>query len=305
MTVADLMERVAKQDADGGWSRYTREPDVIAQLAGPQPDHPYQGRRFHSGDSLSLPELRLRYVSMDSPYAPYTAGELARAWLQTILERNDTGRLSTAAYIGGEKFGPSLFFDPPADRGGEWVMIDVKACYWTLYSRLDFDCRFRYLHDFVEYNPGRIRVPDEDKPWVGTEKPLRNAAWGAMSTERIQWTENGVTHSKPARSRFRAPGLTQAVLAQIQAVATECRIAGAVMFLTDAAVCRPELLEPIAAVFARWGLAWDRKEPPVYLYGLGDYRVASKPYVGQGIDRGSYDGLQPLNQATRDRLATL
>lgn len=302
MSLQDLKDAVAKRDAERGWSRgmWNLAPPKLADMP---------GRVFLTPACVTLVERKERWVDPGETYYPFTAGELAREWLGSILGRAGRERVMRGSMMAPKSVGPALFFDPPKDRGGEWVMIDVKAAYWTLYSRLPLDCIFGVVNDHDEflYRAGDLYVPEEDKGWVGAEKALRNAAWGSMLAGRIEWWENGRMHSKPSRSRFEARGLTQAVLAQMNAAAAEARELGAVMWLTDAAICRREDAARIGIMLSRrWGLlAMTKAVGSGYLYGLGDYWIGDSETAGEHTRRGGHDGLTRFTLPARDRLAAL
>jgi len=306
-SVADLMDMVAKKDADEGWMRFAVPASYLDYLTGAAAAARFGGRVFCNGDSVTIIEDKARFVLDTAPYAPYTAGELARAWLQTILEAHGSSRISHGNLVGGSRFGPALYFDPPKDRGGEWVMIDVKAAYWTLYSRHALDTMFRESAGAVTHLEGALTIPEADRAWVGAEKPLRNAAWGVMLGGRLSWYEGGVMRSKDPHSRYAAPGLTQLVLAQMNAIAAEARELGAVMWLTDAAICPAGAAGRVQEMLEdRWGLAVEWKASGKgYLYGLGDYQIGAVETAGEHVERGSHDGLIPLTQTARERLAAL
>jgi hypothetical protein len=294
--IGDLAAAVAERDRAGGWRRTVVDPDAFERLAAAAP---FTGaERVFIGDAITHVDTRRRFAPADAPYAPYTAGELAREWLRTVLWEHDLDRIPNRHYVGGQKLGPALFFDPPADRGGEWCMIDIRAAYWTLYSRHALDVGFRLNIDGTfSHRPGDVTIPTADLEWVGAEKPLRNAAWGVMQAGPLSWWEGGRMRSKPSRSRFAAPGLVALVLAQINAIAWQARALGAVMFLTDAAICRAEDMLNIAAMFSQdWGLSSTLKASGTgYLYGLGDYVVGDHETAGGHEERGGFDGLaQPF-----------
>lgn len=308
------MDDLATKDVRTAWRRTVVHDEHLAQLAeaAVRGEDGLAGRVFVNGDSLTVIDAHQRYVAASAPYAPYTAGELARAWLQSVLDRAGRTRVSNAQLVGGLRLSPALFFDPPADRGGEWAMVDVKAAYWTLYSRRALDCMFRVSTGFDwdpgnrgEWRPGVLTIPEGDLAWVGEEKALRNAAWGVMQGGNISWYEGGAIRSKPSRSRYAAPDLVQFVLAQMNAVAAEARALGAVMWLTDAAICRPDQVNLIRDVLhARWGLDVALKAyGGGYLYGLGDYEIGDLETAGEHEQRGGYEGVTVLTSKTRERLA--
>lgn len=306
MSVAVLAEGLGRREAEAGWERREMPAGDFEGFARFM-TATYAGRLYAGPDLVTVPGDRVRWVSTDATYFPFTAGEIARAWLDTVMRRAGVTRLCVGELWTATQLGPALFFDPPADRGGEWVMVDVRAAYWTLYSRLAFDARFALREGTVCYEPGRVGVPEQDRVWVGAEKPLRNAAWGVMLGGPISYYQDGQARCKPNRtSPYRAPGLTQAVLAQMNALAWQARRAGAVMWLTDAAICRPSDLPGVIAAISSWGLrAAVKADGDGRLYGLGDYQIGEATTAGDHAERGGYDGLTPLSAEAIDQLGGL
>src|SRR5690348_10250899 len=103
-------------------------------------------------------------------------------------------------------------------------MLDIKAAYWSLYSRVALDCLFGVaIGGEIQYRPGTLLIPDEDKEWVSQEKPLRNAALGLMLPGVLSWYENGQYRTKIKAGGYVAHGLTQLVYAQMHHVAAMAR----------------------------------------------------------------------------------
>lgn len=289
------------------WIEYRDEPDDEGAFAvSPSADWVANapGRVYVGADYVTVPALGLKYVHPSADYYPFTAGEMARGWLDWVLERAGRGRVEMGRLSSVAEVGPALFFDPPADRGGEWVMLDVKAAYWTLYSRVALDCLFGWVGGEIVYRPGQLAVPVEDRAWVAAEKPLRNAAWGLMLPGQLSWYEGGQYRSKPRSGGYVAHGVTQLVYATMNAIAANCRELGAVMWLTDAAICRPEQAPAIAShIESYWGLNVAVKASgPGHLYGLGDYRIGELQTAGEHVDRPGHCTLAPF---TDDNIVAL
>lgn len=264
-------------------------------------------RAYVGGDYLTLPRSHVKYVLADAAYFPYTAGELARAWLDWVLERAERHKIKHGRLAGGDELGPALFFNPPADRAGSWVMLDVKAAYWTVYSRSQLDCLFGWIGRSIWYKPGQLAIPAEDLAWVETEKPLRNAAFGIMLPGSISYYENGTHRHKPKDGGYVAHGVTQLCYATMHAAALMARHLGAAAWLTDSAICRPEQAEAIDTMLREtFGLHAEVKASGTgRLYGLGDYRIGEHETEGEHTDRPGHDGLAGFRYADVQAISDL
>lgn len=323
--VAGLQAEAAAKDRRSGVRRVLCDPETFT------PDWVawWPGRVFLGVDSAHIERRHLKYVSRLSPYAPFTPGELARLWLRRVMAARtvrslDAGRRGLPLRFMPDGLGrddvaaggqldipPALHFDPPADRGGDWVYLDVSACYWRVFSVLPLDFPFvppaAWPADSGEC--GHVWLTGEERAGMLGEKRLRNAVWGMLRSGALSWYHRGELVASAAASGgpFVSPGLVGAVMATVHAAATEAVEAGAVMWLTDAAICRPERVKAVAGVLRRrWGLPVVTKlAGPGHLWALNDYQVAGGVTGGGHVDRGPVSTLLPATAAERDRLAAL
>ena len=301
---ARLATVVQHHDDERGYRRVTVDPETftLPWLAW------WPGRVYRSMDMVTVPERRLRFVSSTAPLHPFTPGELARTWLkQTAADHQRRTLAPTLTDQDGMlKIPPALYFTPTHGRDGEWVMLDVRACYWTLYSRLPLDSVFRFRPGRAPlFARGTVTISDRDRRQVGADKLIRNAAWGILRSSGIRWFLNGKAQQAQAPNRLGTPMVVGAVMAAVHAAAREAIDAGAVCWLTDAAICRPDRVDAIRDLLRdRWGLdAVVKASGAGRLYGCGDYRIGPVETMGEHRDRRGYSSLLRLTSVERDTLA--
>jgi hypothetical protein len=275
----ELTSEATIRDENQGWVRETvsglpevQNPELLAPFA-----KAYMGEK-----SLTVKDTKTRKIVGDE----VSPGELSRLYMKRIMADGDDllskkvpWRRDALQFLDRR---PAYYF--AGQCAGPFILVDITACYATLYSRLTLDLTYR-----PECNPpllgiGRGAFPRADE-WLTTKAP-RNALWGNLLRPRIREWRHGEPIDDALPNRFFAPDLTGIVLDACHAIACHARENGALSWAVDGGVFRPEE----GRVFIEWlrssfGLEADvRAEGPGWLFGATSYSIG--PTTTEDVKKG-------------------
>lgn len=197
---------------------------------------------------------------------PFTFGELAAEYLDYCLEDSEPR-------ISGGSPGPKA---PVAFRGptkGNFAYVDIKACYFSLYSFLNLDTEFGPSYWSFGSTPFLSTTE------LGLSKRLRNTIFGMVRKAARTRYKNGVYTRTNERSQYYRPMISNYVLSTMQAIAQEAwSLFPIQQWLTDAAILptvyAPELIEYL---WDEWRLvAETQAHGPAYSFATGAYKIGQK-----------------------------
>ncbi len=264
----ELTTEATNRDLEQGWIRETvkslpevRNPGLLAPFA-----KAYMGEK-----SLTVKDTRTRKI-VGGSVAP---GEVSRLYMKHImgeaeglLAKKVPWRRDALQFLDR---GPAYYF--AGQSAGPFVLVDIKAAYATLYSRLALDVTYR-----PECNPpllgiGRGKFYRVDE-WLEVKGP-RNALWGNLLRPRIREWRHGEPIDDALPNRYFAPDLTGIVLDACHAIALQARENGALSWAVDGGVFRPEEgLAFVEWVRSSFGLEAEvRAEGPGWLFGATSYSI--------------------------------
>ena len=218
------------------------------------------------------PYAGTRYVDKD--VWPVTPGEVSRHWMRLYGER-----LGQKVKIVSRKYQKDIFaalsapcfFSPPEERGGPWAVVDIDACYFSLYNSMYFDLDFSPFTQRCGFG----KFPAEPSVELKESKTVRNALFGNLLVERLGELRFGKSACQTPNNIF-APGLASYVWLTCHAIAQEARERfGFISWSTDGGICRPEDAEAfIAYLYSRWHLSASvRSSGPGYVWGHNSWSV--------------------------------
>lgn len=305
--IEDLKVEAVTNDEENGWTRTSvksipevRQPDLLK---------PFK-RAYMSATSLTVKDTKTRKVVG----AKVTNGELSRLYLRRVMEEGaQRGNAILAKRIPYRKEAlefldrqPAYFF--AGQTGGPFALVDIKACYASLYTRLSIDLTYR-----PETNPpllgiGRGIFPASAE-WLGAKGP-RNALWGGLLSMHGREWRHGQLFTEAYPNQYFAPDLRGVVLDAAHAIALTARETfGALSWAVDGGVFRPES----AYAFVHWlGETWGligeiRAEGPGWMFGATSYSIG--PSVTADVKKGramqwpEMDSLRPQREYQRAWLA--
>jgi len=140
---------------------------------------------------------------------------------------------------------------------GAWVYLDIKAFYFTIYSRF---LAIQYRRGKYILRRKDIALTNEQKLFLQTNKKLRNTVFGIMrSTSKVEVVE-GVRRIVPAHNRFLNPQLANFTYDLSKAIAHEMITRfNAVYYNTDGCILPVENYESAKAFVEELGFKVDIK----------------------------------------------
>ena len=299
VTIVDELEtEILDRDEAGHWKREAWHS--LPEVRHPERLAPY-ARAFLGSQSLTIMDTRERRIVGGG----VTPGEISRAYVRTIME-GATGMLSRKVPWRREALNltdrrPAYFFVEP--MGGPFALVDVSACYATLYSRLTLDVVYRPDTNPPMLGIGRGAFPRRDE-WLVAKAP-RNALWGNLLRPYVREWRHGVAREDAIPNRLFAPDLTGVVLDAAHAIAQTARGRfGAMSWAVDGGAFRPEegraFIAWLGETFAL--TATIRAEGPGWLWGPTSYSIGgvTTKDVARGAARpwGPSDNLRPMTERT-------
>ncbi|MDE1822665.1 MAG: hypothetical protein KGI98_17650, partial [Euryarchaeota archaeon] len=228
--ITELRREAIDKDEEGGWTR-TRVVS-LPELRDPSLLSPY-ARAYMGEKALTVRDTRTRKV-VGSDVSP---GEVSRLYLRRIMAGDDLLSKRVPYRKDALQFSdrrPAYYF--AGETAGPFVMVDVTACYATIYSRVSLDLTYRPECDPPLLGLGRGRFPRSSE-WLGA-KAERNALWGNLLRPRVrEWQHGQPVERIP--NRFFAPDLMGFVFDVAHAIAAEAVGMGAFSWAVDGGAFRP------------------------------------------------------------------
>ncbi len=271
MTLTDeLTTEATNHDLENGWSRESvasfpelRNPELLAPFK-----KAYMGEK-----SLTIKDNRTRKIVGSE----ISNGELSRSYLKKIMAEGDDMLTRRVPYrreaLEFTERHPASYFAGQCE--GPFVLVDIVACYATLYSRLTLDLTYRPDCDPPLLGLGRgyfLRTPE-----LLEEKQLRNSLFGNLIRPGVREWRHGQPLEDAFPNRFFAPDLVGIVFDACHAIANQARDLGALSWFTDGGVFRPEegrtFIEWLESAF---GLRAEvRAEGPGWMFGATSYHIGA------------------------------
>ncbi len=273
-----LVEELRAQALEDGWNRVkvpdlpeARDPSLLSPYA-----HAYLGAQ-----ALTIRDTRTRKVVGDS----VSPGEVGRLYLRRVMSQSDGILAKRVPYrrdaLQFMDRRPAYYF--AGQTPGPFVLVDVTACYASIYSRFSLDLCYR-----PQCNPPLLGIGEgvfiRRSEWLKA-KAERNAMWGNLLRPKVrEWRHGEPVEKIP--NRFFAPDLVGLVFDVAHAIAQKAREMGAVSWAVDGGAFRPEegrrFLEWLAGSFGLHGEV--RAEGPGWLFGATSYSIG--PVVTEDVRKG-------------------
>lgn len=272
--LSDLTTEALERDSNNGWTR--EQVTAIPEHRDPDLLKPFK-RAYLAPASLSIRDTKTRKIVG----RPVANGEVSRIYLRRVMKNafEAGGSKMLAKRIPWRKEalqfldrGPAYYF--AGQIGGPFELVDISACYASLYMRLTLDMTYRPDTHPPILGMGKGAFPDAAQ-WMQAKGP-RNAAWGSMlrPTGR-EWRHGELVENAYPNSLF-APDLRGIVLDAAHAIAVEAKDTfGALSWAVDGGCFRPtkgrEFTEWLKE---RWGLtAILKAEGPGWMFGPSSYSI--------------------------------
>ena len=306
--LAQLELDTVNHDLERGWTR--TQVTSLPELRDPELLSPFK-RAYLSSYTLSIRDTRERKI-VGHAVGP---GEISRTYLKRVLEgaaQGDT-KLLIARKVPWRRDAlqftsrvPAYFFN--GQIGGPFELVDIKACYASLYTRLSLDLTYRPECSPPIFGIGRGTFPDRDE-WLKAKEP-RNAVWGSVVHKSVHEWRNGTRIAEAFPNMFYAPDLMGIILDATHAIALEARENfGALSWAVDGGVFRPgEGQRFIEWLSSSWGLTAElRGEGLGWLFGPTSYAIGAVTTAdvraGRAIQWPETNALRPQKGRQRSWLA--
>jgi hypothetical protein len=272
----DLTTDALDRDGDNGWQRQQvttidehRDTDLLKPFK-----HAYM-----TPTSLTIKDTKVRKVIGDK----VSTGELSRLYLRRIMDNGaQAGNSVLAKRVPWRKAalqfldrGPAYFFG--GQCGGPFVLLDIKACYANLYTRLSLDMLYRPDCDPPLIGFGQATFPKSSE-WMEAKGP-RNALWGTvLSSHGPEW-RHGQRVERAYPNSFFAPDMAGLVYDAIHAISAEARTRfGALSWAVDGGIFRPDDAHSFSQWLKEtWGLTAEvRAEGPGWMFGATSYQIGGE-----------------------------
>ena len=267
----ELSTEAVNRGLENGWTR-----EIVKSLPS-DPDFfkPFK-RAYRSETSMTIKDTKSRKVVGSA----VSSGELGRGLLRRVMSNGaEAGNPILTKRVPYRRPAlqfldrrPAYFF--AGECGGPFVLVDIKACYASLYTRLTLDMFYRPDTDPPLIGFGKADFPKSDE-WMAAKAP-RNALWGSLiSTHGPEW-RHGELVPKAYPNTFFAPDLVGLVYDACHAIALEAKQTfKALSWAVDGGVFRPEDAYAFCAwLDARWGLTPEvRAEGPGWMFGVTSYQI--------------------------------
>ena len=274
--IEELTTQATTRDEERGWVRTSVE--FLPELRDPELLKPF-ARAYMTDKSLTIRDTKTRKVIGRN----VANGEVARLYMKSIMKESDDllakrvpFRRDSLQFLDRH---PAYYF--AGQCPGPFVLVDISACYATLYSRLTLDLTYRPDTDPPLLGLGRGYFPSQGE-WLQAKGP-RNALWGCLLRPRLREWRHGEPIDDAFPNIYFAPDLVGAVLDACHSIAAQAVKMGALSWAVDGGAFRPEegerFIEWLACVF---GLhAGVRAEGPGWLFGATSYSIG--PTVTQDV----------------------
>jgi hypothetical protein len=270
----ELAEEATTHDEENGWSREI--VTGIPELKNPDLLKPF-AHAFMSSSSITVKDIKSRRIVGSH----VTSGELSRLYLKRVMGHaaETTGKSIFTKRVPYQRDAMQFTDRHPAyyfagQCGGPFVLVDITACYATLYTRMTLDLTYRPECSPPLLGLGRASFPRVPE-WVQAKGP-RNALWGNLLRLRGGEWRYGKFIEDAFPNKFFAPDLSGLVYDAAHAIAIEARETfGALSWAVDGGVFRPEegrrFIEWLEDTFSM--IADVRAEGPGWLFGPTSYTI--------------------------------
>lgn len=269
----ELTTEANDRDDVGGWTRETVK--VIPELRNPDLLKPFK-RAYLGPHSLTVMDTKTRSVVGGG----VTHGELSRLYLKRVMKTGaEAGSQVLKKRIPWRRDAmqfmdrhPAYFFK--GQTGGPFELVDITACYATLYSRLTLDVTYRPETDPPLLGLGKAAFLDAGE-WLTTKGP-RNAMWGSLLSDHVREWRHGEPVDDRVPNRFFAPDLRGIIYDAAHAIALEAtETFGALSWAADGGAFRPDEGQDFSRwLWDDWGLnATVRAEGPGWLFSPMSYSI--------------------------------
>lgn len=263
--------------------------------------------------SAFVPEGRAGTKYIDRAVWPVSFGEVSRQWMRYYAsERGEkiTVRPSRHTHEIFSAIPPAGYFLPPKDRHGPWTLVDIKACYFSLWQPMTFD---------LDINPitKRFGIGRHDaRPAVdlSEDKEVRNALWGNLSRRKIPELRFGewAPEDKCAPNSRYCAGLGIFVYLACHSIMSEAREKfGFISWSTDGGITRPDDARKFVSwLWESWGLTAEiRAEGPGYVWGRNSWSIGGAETAdipkGRAIKQRALQPPINVQTSTRDWLRSI
>jgi hypothetical protein len=304
----ELQNEATIRDEENGWTRETvttlpewRDPELLKPFA----------KAYLSEKSVTIRDTKVRKIV--GPKIPN--GAIARLYLQSILRhaKEEAPKSMLARRVPFQRDAhqfderrPAYFFR--GQTGGPFVLVDITACYASIYSRLSVDMTYRPDTDPPLFGIGRGAFPRKDE-WIETKGP-RNALFGSIVNPTVREWRHGEPVDNAFPNRFYAPDLKGVIFDVCHAIALEAREEfGCLSWAVDGGIFRPEE----GRTFVEWlesafGLnATVRAEGLGWMFGPTSYSIGEVTTAdvekGQAHEWPETDNLRETSKRSRGWLA--
>lgn len=205
----------------------------------------------------------------DESLAPYPELSLVAPYLAAIQRGITQAPAVDHPYLLDRR--PPLYFDGPIASSDDLVYVDLRAAYFSIYTRTTLDV----FYD-GQGPPRRGVVPFTDTDELGKFKLARNALLGLQHRRNRHGIDFGQHFTEIVPPHRRRPDLWGLVMDALEVVAWSARDAGACYYHTDGAIfAHHDLAEDwIATVAERYRLtATIRASGPGNVLGLGRFTI--------------------------------
>ncbi len=283
--LADLATEAIDHDLERGWTR--EQVSELPELRDPDLLRPFK-RAWISPYSVTIQDTRSRKILG----MPVSNGEISRRYLKrtmaegleaggsTFLAKRVPWRRDALQFLDRQ---PAYYF--AGQCGGPFELVDITACYASLYTRLTLDMIYRPETDPPLLGLGRAVFPRSNE-WLISKAP-RNALWGSVLQHRIREWRHGEPVDEVVPNKFFAPDLRGVVLDAVHAIASEGQHRfGALSWAADGGAFRPGMGQEFSHWLRdTWGLeATVRAEGPGWLFGATSYSIG--PEITEDVRKG-------------------
>jgi len=306
----ELAAEVITHDLDCGWTR--EQVTDLPELRNPALLAPFK-RAYLTSYSLTVKDTRRRKIVA----MPISNGEISRHYLKRVMaEGLEAGGSTFLAKrvpwrreaLQFQDRGPAHYF--AGQTGGPFELIDITACYASLYTRLTLDMVYRPGTDPPLLGLGKAAFPRASE-WIETKAP-RNALWGSVMHRGAREWRHGEPVDNAFPNQFFAPDLRGIVFDAAHAIAVEARDRfGALSWAVDGGCFRPGEGQAFSHCLSRtWGLeAQLLAEGPGWLFGGMSYMVGGVSTLdvekGQAHEGAASNNLRPQSDWHRSWLADI
>ena len=296
--LSDLATEATTKDGNNGWQRQSVKS--LPELRDSDLLKPFK-KAYMTDSSVTIKDTKTRRVIGER----VTNGELGRLYLKRVMTNGaEAGNATLLRRVPYRREamqfmdrGPAYYF--AGECGGPFTLVDIKACYATLYTRLTLNVIYRPECNPPLFGLGRGQFPQVGE-WLETKGP-RNALWGTVLNPTGPEWRHGEFTPNAYPNRFFAPDLRGMVYDAAHAIAREATTRfGALSWAVDGGAFRPEeAREFIDWLDTAWGLTAEvRAEGPGWMFGATSYSIG--PVTTEDVRKGKAMQWSEMDGLRRD-----